>query len=302
MNPTNRREFAARLAALGAVGLAPSLARAQDAAVLTRPIPASGERLPAVGLGTARVFNVGEDAQKRAELAQVLRNLVAGGGRIIDTATGYGSSEAVVGDLVAQAGLREQVFIATKLRRPDAEELRGSLERLRTKQVDLLFLHNVRDTNQDLGAFRAWKTAGACRYYGVTSTYEPDYPAVEAVLKRERPDFIEIDYSIANREVEARLLPLAAETGAAVLIAIPFGRARLFHAVRGKRVPEWAGAFGAASWAQFFLKYILAHPAVTAAIPATSNPAHMTDNLGALRGRLPDAAERRRMVQFIESL
>lgn len=302
MNPVTRRQFAARLAALGAASFAPGRALAQDAPVLTRPIPASGERLPAVGLGTSRVFNVGDDAQKRAELAQVLRNLVAGGGRIVDTAVAYGSSEAVVGDLVAQAGLRDQVFIATKLRSPDAAELRGSLERLRTKQVDLLFLHNVRDPAQDLGQFRDWKAAGACRYYGVTSTYEGHYDAVEGVLERERPDFIEIDYSVDNREVEARLLPLAAENGAAVLIALPFGRARLFRAVRGKALPEWASAFGAASWAQLFLKFVLGHPAVTAAIPGTSNPRHMIDNAGAMRGRLPDAAERKRMVQLIESL
>ena len=300
MKTWTRREFATGAAALGAAGLLPARAVAQD--LLTRAIPKSGERLPAVGLGTSRVFNVGDDAEKRAALAEVLRNLVAGGGKIVDTATSYGSSEAVVGDLVARAGLREQVFIATKLRASDAAELRGSLERLRTQQVDLLFLHNVRDPAQDLGQFRDWKAARACRYYGVTSTYEGDYPAVEAVLKRERPDFIEIDYSVDNREVEGRLLPLAAETGAAVLIALPFGRARLFRAVRGKSLPEWARAFGAASWAQFFLKFVLAHPAVTAAIPGTSDPAHMTDNLGALRGRLPDAAERKRMVAFIESL
>lgn len=300
MTTWTRRQFTTGAAALGAAGLLPAPAAAE--ALLTRAIPVSGERLPAVGLGTSIVFNAGEDAQKRAQLAEVLKNLVAGGGKVIDTAVAYGSSEAVVGDLVAQAGLREQVFIATKLRRPDPDELRGSLERLRTKRVDLLFLHNVRDPAQDLGRFRDWKAAGACRYYGVTSTYEGHYGAVEAVLARERPDFIEIDYSVDNREVEARLLPLAAERGAAVLIALPFGRARLFRAVRGKSLPAWAQDFGANSWAQFFLKFVLAHPAVTAAIPGTSNPAHMTDNLGALRGRLPDAAERARMVQLIESL
>jgi aryl-alcohol dehydrogenase-like predicted oxidoreductase len=302
MNPITRRQFSARLAALGAASLAAGRALAQDAPILTRPIPASGERLPAVGLGTSRVFNGGDDAEKRAELAQVLRNLVAGGGTIIDTATAYGSTEGVVGDLVAQAGLRARVFIATKLRSPDEAELRGSLERLRTKQVDLLFLHNVRDPAQDMARFRDWKAAGACRYYGVTSTYEGHYGAVEGVLKRERPDCIEIDYSVDNREVEARVLPLAAEMGAAVLIALPFGRARLFRAVRGKTLPEWAREFDAASWAQFFLKFVLAHPAVTAAIPGTSNPKHMIDNVGAMRGRLPDAAERKRMVQLVESL
>jgi aryl-alcohol dehydrogenase-like predicted oxidoreductase len=302
MNEWNRREFATRVAALGATGLLPSLAWSAAPGVITRPIPATGERLPAVGLGTARVFNVGGDAAKRAELAEVLRRLVAGGGTLIDTATSYGASEGVVGDLVARAGLRKQVFIATKLEDPDAAELRGSLERLRTDQVDLLFLHNVRDRQQDLGQFRAWQAAGKCRYTGVTSTYEPDYPAVEAALRREKPDFIEIDYSLDNREAEKRLLPLAAEMQAAVLIAIPLGRGRLFRAVRGKPLPDWASEFDAGSWAQFFLKFLLGHPAVTAVIPATSNPAHMADNIGALRGRLPDAAQRKRMIAFVESL
>ncbi|MDH3318094.1 MAG: aldo/keto reductase [Betaproteobacteria bacterium] len=302
MKNVSRREFAARLAALGATGLLPSLAQGAAADVITRSIPSSGERLPAIGLGTSRVFNVGDDAARRAGLAEVLRNLLAGGGTIIDTATSYGSSEGVVGDLVAQAGLRKQVFIATKLRSPDAAELRGSLARLHSDQVDLLFLHNVRDPNQDLGQFRAWKAAGVCRYFGVTSTYEPDYPAVEAVLRREKCDFIEIDYSLDNREVEARLLPLAAEMKAAVLIALPFGRARLFRAVRGKTLPDWAKEFDAASWAQFFLKFVLGHAAVTAAIPGTSDPAHMADNIGAMRGRLPDAAQRRRMIEFLQTL
>jgi aryl-alcohol dehydrogenase-like predicted oxidoreductase len=300
MNDLNRREFAARAAALGVLWALPRLARAQDA--ITRAIPSTGERVPAVGLGTARVFDAGYDPQRSAELAQVVRNLVAGGGTIIDTATSYGAAEAMVGHLVAEAGLRRQVFIATKLESPDKAELAGSLERLRTKQVDLLFLHNVRDRNEDLGQFRAWKAAGTCRYMGVTSTYHGDFGAVEAVLKREQPDFIEIDYSLDNREAEKRLLPLAAQMKAAVLIAIPFGRGRLFRAVRGKPLPGWAAEFDAGSWAQFFLKFLLGHEAVTAAIPATSNPAHIADNLGAMRGRLPDAAQRKRMVELIESL
>jgi len=302
MKRMTRREFAASTAALAIAGLLPSLAQAQSTPVITRPIPASGERLPAIGLGTSRVFNVGDDAAKRAELAAVLRTLLADGGKIIDTATSYGSSEGVVGDLVAQAGVRKQVFIATKLRAPDAAELRGSLGRLHGDQVDLLFLHNVRDPNQDLGQFRAWKAEGRCRYMGVTSTYEPDYPAVEAVLRREHPDFIEIDYALDNREAEARLLPLAAEMQAAVLIALPFGRGRLFRAVRGKPLPDWAKEFDAASWAQFFLKFVIGHAAVSAAIPGTSDAGHMADNLGAMRGRLPDAAQRKRMVEFIASL
>lgn len=302
MNRMSRREFSTRAAALAAGALLPPRALSAAPEIITRPIPSSGERVPAVGLGTSRVFDVGEDARERARLAEVLGDLVAGGGSIIDTATSYGSAEAVVGDLVAQAGLRKRVFIATKLEDADAEELRGSLARLRTAQVDLLQLHNVRDPDRDLAPFRAWKAEGVCRYVGITSTFEGDYPALEAVLARERPDFIEIGYSIDDREAEKRLLPLAAQTGAAVLTALPFGRGRLFRAVRRRPLPAWAKEFDAASWAQFFLKFLLGHETVTAVIPGTANPAHMIDNLGAMRGRLPDAAERRRMIALIDSL
>ncbi len=304
MRDLTRREFARLAAGLGAAWCLPSPAAAQSnaAPVITKAIPRSGERLPAVGLGTSRVFDVGDDPDKRAALARVLHNLVAGGGALIDTASSYGSAEAVVGDLVAQAGLRRQVFIATKVEAPDAEELRGSLERLRTGKVDLLQLHNVRDPKQALGQFRDWKAQGLCRYIGITSTFHGDYGAVEAVLAREEPDFLEIDYSLDDREAEKRLLPLAAETKTAVLTALPFGRGRLFRAVRGKPLPQWAHEFDAGSWAQFFLKFLLAHTAVTAVIPGTADAAHMTDNLGAMRGGLPDAAQRKRMIEFLQGL
>jgi aryl-alcohol dehydrogenase-like predicted oxidoreductase len=302
MNHMTRRDFIALAAGFGAISLLPSVATAQTPSLITKVIPSTGERLPAVGLGTARVFDVGADPVKRAALAQVLHNLVAGGGTIIDTASSYGSAEGVVGDLVAQAGLRRKVFIATKLEAPDAEELRGSLRRLHTKQVDLLQLHNVDDPKQTLRQFREWKSERLCRYIGITSTFHRDYAAVEAVLAREKPDFLEIDYSLDDREAEKRLLPLATEMKAAVLTALPFGRGRLFRAVHAKALPEWAKEFDAGSWAQFFLKFLLGNPAVTAVIPGTADPVHMTDNLGAMRGRLPDPAQRTRMVEFLQSL
>ncbi len=304
MKTMTRRDFTALAAGLGAVSLLPSLAVAQTAAAsfITKAIPGTGERLAAVGVGPARVFDVGGDPAQRAALAQVLRNLVAGGGAIIDTASSYGSAEGVVGDLVAQTGLRRRVFIATKLEAPDKAELQRSLQRLRTGQVDLLQLHNVRDPEQSLGQFREWKSAGVCRYVGITSTFHGDYAAVEAVLAREKPDFLQINYSLDDREAEQRLLPVAAEVKAAVLTALPFGRGRLFRAVHGRPLPEWAKAFDAGTWAQFFLKYLLGSAAVTAVIPGTADPAHMSDNLGAMRGRLPDAAQRKRMVEFLQSL
>ncbi len=297
-----RRRLLALLALAGATQL-PSRAFAQAGAtsLVLRPIPSSGEKLPAVGVGTAIVFDVGSDAAARARLGQVVQTLIDGGGTLIDTASSYGSAEEVVGDLLSH-GLRSKTFLATKLEAPDAAELKRSLTRLRTERADLLQLHNVSDRNQSLAQFRDWKSQGTCRYVGITSTYHRDFPAVEAVLRREKPDFVQIDYSIDNRVAEERVLPAAAESGAAVLTALPFGRSRLFRAVRGRPLPDWAKEFDAHSWAHFFLKWLLGDTRVTAVIPGTSDPAHMADNLGAMRGRLPDAALRRRMVEFVQSL
>jgi aryl-alcohol dehydrogenase-like predicted oxidoreductase len=175
------------------------------------------------------------------------------------------------------------------------------LRRLKTGSVDLMQLHNVDDPHQDLGMLRAWKAAGLTRYIGITTTYRGAFEAAEAILKREKPDFVEIDYSLEDREAERRVIPAAAEVGAAVLTALPFGRGRLFRSVLHRPVPDWAKAFGAETWGQFFLKYLIGNPAVTAVIPGTTNPAHMEDNLGAGRGRAPDAAERARMIALFAS-
>jgi aryl-alcohol dehydrogenase-like predicted oxidoreductase len=207
----------------------------------------------------------------------------------------------VLGSVIAAAGLRDKLFIATKLEAPDAAELKRSLARLRTAKLDLLQLHNVRDPGQSLARFKEWKAQGVCRYIGITSTYHGDFPALEAVLSREKPDFVQADYSIDNREAEKRILPLAAEVKAGVLTALPFGRGRLFRAVHGKPLPDWAAGF-AGSWAQFFLKYLLGDERVTAVIPGTADPGHMTDNLGAMQGPLPDPDQRKRMVEFIAAL
>jgi len=291
-----RREFA--IATSAAVLAPPALA--QSDAPLARAIPSSGERLPAVGLGTAQVFNTNDEAT-RQKAAAVLRALIAGDGRLVDTSSVYGDAEAVLGDVIAAGGLRGKLFIATKLEAPDAAELKRSLARLKTDKLDLLQFHNVRDPQQSLAQFKDWKAQGVTRYVGITSTRRADFAAVEAVLGREKPDFVQIDYSIDDREAEKRILPLAAEVKAGVLTALPFGRARLFRAVNGKDIPDWARGF-AESWAQFFLKYLLADPGVTAVIPGTADAAHMTDNLGAMRGPLPDPDQRRQMVAFIEAL
>jgi aryl-alcohol dehydrogenase-like predicted oxidoreductase len=292
-----RREFAGLA---GAMAMTRPVFAQTGAQLLIRAIPASGERLPAVGLGTAQVFNTA-DAATRQKAAAVLQALIANGGRLIDTASSYRDAEIVLGDVIAAGGLREKLFIATKLEEPDAAEFKRSLTRLKTSKVDLLQLHNVSDPQQSLAHFKEWKSQGLCRYIGITSTFHGDFAAVEAVLKREKPDFVQIDYSLDNRLAEKRILPLAAEVKAGVLTALPFGRARLFRAVRGKEIPDWARVF-AGSWAQFFLKYLLGDPRVTAVIPGTNNPAHMMDNLGAMRRPLPDPDQRRKMVAFVEAL
>ena len=298
-----RRQFAnVPIAALarGAASLALP-AFAQPASPLTtRPIASTGEPLPAVGLGTAAVFD-SADAATLQNARAVVRALIDNGGKLIDTASTYGDAERILGDVIGPADLRGKLFIATKLESADVEELKRSLNRLQTAKLDLLQLHNVRNPQQSLGAFREWKAQGVCRYIGITSTSHGAFAAVEAILRREKPDFVQIDYSIDDREAEKRILPLAAEVRAGVLTAVPFGRGRLFRAVRERPLPDWAQGF-AGSWAQFFLKYLLGDPRVTAVIPGTADAAHMTDNLGAMRGPLPDPDQRRQMVQFIETL
>ena len=296
MTKVTRREFAT----LAATAVMTRPAFAQTPALLARPIPASGERLPAVGLGTAQVFDINDEAI-RQKASAVLQALVSAGGRLVDTSSVYGDAEAVLGEVVAQAGLRDKLFIATKLESPDAVELKRSQTRLKTRKIDLLQFHNVNDPNQSLGQFKEWKAQGVCRYIGITSTRHQQYAAIEAVLLREKPDFVQIDYSLDDREAEKRILPAAAEVKAGVLTALPFGRARLFRAVHGKEIPDWARGF-AESWAQFFLKYLLADPRVTAVIPGTADAGHMTDNAGAMRGPLPDADQRRQMVAFANAL
>jgi len=297
MGGMTRRDFAA----LAGAGLLAGPALAQtDQPLLMRAIPSSGERIPAVGLGTASIFNRADEAT-HAKAAAVIKSLTGNGGKLIDTASTYGEAEVVMGDEIAKASLRDKVFIATKTEEPDLAEFKRSLARLKTAKVDLLQLHNVNSSKHSLARYRDWKAQGLCRYIGVTSTFHSDFAAVETALRQEKPDFVQVDYSIDVREAEKRILPLAAEMKAGVLTALPFGRNRLFRAVRGKALPDWAGSF-AQSWAQFFLKYLLADTRVTAVIPGTGDPEHMIDNLGAMRGRLPDAKERAQMVAFIDAL
>jgi aryl-alcohol dehydrogenase-like predicted oxidoreductase len=309
--PLARRELLTLCIGLGSGQVIPGLSQSATAQglpppLLTRQIPRSSEVLPVIGLGTANGWDSGGDPTEQAARAAVVRALVAAGGKIIDTAPSYGGAESLVGDVVTGSGSRHNVFLATKLetydRRSGPAEMQASLRRLRTTQVDLMQLHNVSDPHQDLGMLRQWKAQGLCRYTGITTTYHGDFDAAEAILRREKPDFLEIDYSIADRDVQKRLIPAAVEMGVAVLTALPFGRGRIFASVQHRPLPDWAGEFGAATWGQFFIKYLLGDPAVTAVIPGTSNPVHMEDNLAAGRGRAPDAAERAKMAEFFTSI
>jgi len=307
----SRREVLALGAGIGAAAalrIAPAFAAA--APLLTRPIPRSGERLPVVGIGTAIVFDIADDPARLAERRAVIQTMIEGGARLIDTAPSYGAAETVVGGLLAEMNVRDKVFLATKVRAAGRDgsiaEMQQSLRRLRTDKLDLMQLHNVGpsagDTAAQIALLREWKDKGVFRYIGVTHFMESANERVSAAMQGEKLDFVQINYSMAERSVEQRLLGVAADTGTAVLVNLPFGRGKLFSAVRGRQLPEWAAEFEAASWGQFFLKYILAQEAVTCVIPGTDKPEYMLDNLNAGRGRLPDAAMRKKMVAFWESL
>ncbi|MBN9553278.1 MAG: aldo/keto reductase, partial [Alphaproteobacteria bacterium] len=260
-----------------------------------------------VGIGTAIIFDFQNDPAKLEERKQVVRNLVAGGGSLIDTAAGYGNAEATVGQVVQETGLRGQVFIATKYSSTDTPqeaeaELQRSLQRLRTDYIDLQQAWNVTDANFSLAQLKAWKAAGHCRHIGITSSSDRAYDALAQVVRREKPEFFQINYSLGDRDAEKLLLPAAMDAGSAVLTNLPFGRNSMFKKVAGKPLPDFAKEIDCTSFAQLFLKYNLSHPAVTAVIPGTDLPQYMLDNLNAGRGRMPDAAMRRRIEQWFETV
>jgi aryl-alcohol dehydrogenase-like predicted oxidoreductase len=300
-----KRRTLGALVALGS-GLAMSEARAQGARLAERAIPSSGEMLPVVGLGTWQTFDVGGDAAARAPLGEVLATLYAGGGRVVDSSPMYGSSEAVVGELCAARNLCAPLFLATKVwtrgRAQGVSEMERSIRRMRAGRMDLMQVHNLVDVDTHTATLRDWKREGRVRYIGITHYTASAYAEVERWLKTKQYDFLQINYSLAEREAERRILPLARELGVAVLINRPFGEGNMFRRVRGKPLPSWAAELGIASWAQFFLRWILAHPAVTCAIPGTSKPEHMKDNLAAGRAPLPGEAERARLAAHFDAL
>ena len=274
--------------------------------MIQRAIPSSGEKLPVIGLGTWRVFDVSSSPTERTPLEEVLRTFVQRGARVIDSSPMYGRAEEVIGDLTTNLGIQSSLFLATKVwttgKREGIESMERSFARLRTKRIDLMQVHNLIDAETHLATLREWKSAGRIRYIGVTHYEAGAFPAVEKILAREKLDFLQINYSLMEREAEERILPLAKERGVAVIINRPFGGGNLFERARAQKLPEWTSEFDCKSWAQFFLKWIIANPAVTCAIPATGNVSHLKDNLLGGVGRLPDAKMRQRMVDLVVSL
>jgi len=274
--------------------------------MLRRAIARSGELLPAVGLGTYRTFDAGAGRAEREPLKDVLKLLVERGGSVIDSSPMYGSSESVVGDLCAELGLRPQLFMATKVwtsgREAGVRQMQESFRRMRVERMDLMQIHNLLDWKTHARTLEDWKQAGRIRYTGITHYHSGAYDDLQRIMKTKQFDFVQLNYSIAEREAEESVLPLARDTGTAVIVNRPFAHAGLFSRVRGKELPAWAADFDCRSWAQFFLKYILSHPAVTCVIPATSKPRHMEDNMMAGAGRLPDDATRRKMASFMDAI
>lgn len=300
----SRRELL-RLA-MGAGILVCTGGAAMGPAIITKPIPRTGESLPIIGLGTWQTFDVGRSESERAPLREVLRNFARLGGSVIDSSPMYGRSESVVGDLAAELKLDSKLFVATKVwtsgREAGIRQMEESFHRLRAKRMDLMQIHNLVDWRTHLTTLRGWKKEGRVRYIGVTHYTASAYEQLARVLESEELDFVQLNYSLAERQAERRLLPLAAERGLAVLVNRPFAQAQLFSKVRGKPLPPWSQEIGCASWAQFFLKFVVSHPSVTCAIPATSKVQHLVDNMQAGMGRLADAKTRERMAMYVAEL
>lgn len=281
--------------------------------VITRAIPSSGEKIPVIGLGSSATFSQVARSEDVTALKEVLKAFTDQGGTVFDTAPSYGASEEVAGRIAAELGITNKVFWATKVNvagrgggSADPAAARAQIEasfgKLKKPKIDLIQVHNLADMPTQLAILKELKKAGRIRYLGATTTNKGQYAECVTVMKNEPLDFIGVDYAIDNRDVEETILPLAAERKIGVLVYVPFGRTRLFRRVADKPVPDWAKAFGAETWGQFFLKYVVAHPAVTCVTPATSQAKNVIDNLGGGRGALPDAATRKKMAEFVDAL
>jgi aryl-alcohol dehydrogenase-like predicted oxidoreductase len=271
--------------------------------MLERAIPRSGEPLPIIGLGTWQTFDVGHHADARTRLSGVLGEFVAQGGTLVDSSPMYGSSESVVGDLVERLGLRARLFIATKVwttgRQAGERQMRESMNKLRSDPIDLMQVHNLQDVGTHLATMRAWKGEGRIRYIGVTHYNAAGHAALARVLRVETIDFVQVNYSVAEREAERELLPLAAERGVAVIVNRPFAEGALLRRLQAKPLPGWAADIACTSWPQLLMKFVISHPAVTCAIPATSSVEHLRDNMIAGREPMPDTAMRERIAAAV---
>jgi aryl-alcohol dehydrogenase-like predicted oxidoreductase len=305
-----RRDFMKTSLGVGAAMLLPRVDLcAQDAPLLQKKIPSSGEMIPIVGLGTARRYEEVKTDAEKVPLRETIAKFKELGLKVIDSSSSYGTAEAVIGELVEDLKIRDSLFLATKVslrkatgRDPGLAVIEQSFKRYRTNKIDLIAVHNLLDTQTQLATLRELKGAGRIRYVGLTTSFDNQYGEFEEVMKKEALDFIQVDYAVDNRNAGARIIPLAGDRGIAVMVNLPFGRGRLFKAVQGKKLPNWAAELDCVSWPQFFLKYIVSHPAVTCAVPGMARPEYVVDNAGAARGRLPDAALRKRMEQFIDAL
>lgn len=297
----SRRRFVAALGAAAAGAFLPKGARPEG--FETRPIPSTGETIPAIGLGTSGPFNAGSSGLATDRLRKVLSEFHRLGGRVVDTSPMYGNAEEAVGTLAAEAGIGGSLYLATKVwttgREAGIRQMKDSFRLLRREQLDLIQVHNLIDAETHLATLAAWKKEGRVRHLGITHWKSFAFGDLERWMKAARPDFVQLPYSVSEREAEARLLPLAADLGIAVLVNRPFEDGALFGRVRGMTVPEWAPEAGCASWAQLFLKFLLGHPAVTCAIPATGNPAHLADNMGAGRGPALSEEHRERLAAIV---
>ena len=279
---------------------------ARAAERLQRPIPKTGETIPAVGLGTWQAFDVAGDAAETAQAREALKALVDLGGRVIDSSPMYGSAESVSGQLADELRVKAKLFVATKVwtsgKQAGIRQMEDSMRKLRVERLDLMQVHNLVDAGTHLATLRDWKSAGRVRYLGVTHYHAGAHGDLEKYIKPGEIDFVQVNYSLAEPEADRRLLAVAADSRTAVIVNRPFAEGSMFRRVKDKPLPDWATEIGCASWAQFFLKWILGHPFVTCAIPGTRNPKHVADNLGAASGPLPDEAMRRRMSVYFESL
>ena len=321
MTEINRRD-ALRILGLGATSLVATTACSRLAStselsgtpfsplpagpILTKAVPSSGEKIPVIGLGTSRTFDVGSTPAEQQPLEEVLKALSAAGGRLVDSSPMYGNAEQVVGELSAKLGLRQKLFIATKVWTQGADagvrQMEESMRKLRTDSIDLMQVHNLVDVETQLATLAEWKQKKRIRYLGVTHSNDNAYEAVERVITAHKVDFLQINYSVLERGAEQRLLPLAKERGIAVIVNRPFARGNLFSRVRSKPLPGWAAEIDCNSWAQVLLKFVVSHPAVTCAIPATSKVDHLRDNMSAAFGRLPDAKLRTQIAMELSAL